>query len=135
MLQLDCYTETSTCLRLHPKDLATSTQEHAGTGRGRNANRHLYHGTLLYQKRARKQNASEADVLRVGVYFLVSQCERDRQVHRVARFVPSYWLGGVHAERVGRTSLLLTGHGGAFGHEQKANVGDIKIDQFGRFPR
>jgi hypothetical protein len=68
------------------------------------------------------------------MYFLVGQCERDRQVNRVAKFAPFYPLGGVHSERVSRASVLLAGHGGAFGHEQKANVRDSKIDQLSRLP-
>lgn len=49
-------------------------------------------------------------------------------MHGVARFAAFYPLGGVHSERVGRTSVLLTGNGGGLGHEQKVSVGNSKID-------
>jgi hypothetical protein len=62
-LQLDRDSETSRRLRLRAKNLATSAQKRAGSGRRGNSDRYLYRGTLRDQKGARQQKAADTDVL------------------------------------------------------------------------
>ena len=96
MLECDGHGEISGCFRLHSKNLAANAGLCADVGEGSNSKRHLYRGTLGNQKRTRKQNASETDVLRTRVQFLVGNLKRDRQVQRVAN-VESFWpLRGIH---------------------------------------
>lgn len=84
MLERDSHSEFSGCLALHSKNLAANAGLCAGVGEGGNSKRHLDCGTLGNQRRTRKQNAPETDVLRARVQFLVGNLERDRQVQRVA---------------------------------------------------
>jgi len=84
MLECDGHGEISGCSRLHSKNLATNAGLSAGVGEGGDPKRYLYRGTLGNQRRTRKQNAPETDVLRTHVQFLVGNLERDRQVQRVA---------------------------------------------------
>jgi hypothetical protein len=96
MLEYDGHGEISGCFRLHSKNLATNAGLCAGVGDESHSKRHLYRGPLGNQKRTRKQNATETDVLRTRVQFLVGNLERDRQVHRIAN-VASFWpLRGIH---------------------------------------
>jgi len=84
MLECDGNGEISGCLRLHSKNLAANAGLFAGVGKGNNSKRYLYRGPLGNQRRTRKQNAAETDVLRTRVQFLVGNLERDRQVQRIA---------------------------------------------------
>jgi len=84
MLERDSHGEISGCLRLHSKNLAANAGLCAGVGKGNNSKRHLYRGPFGNQRRARKQNATETDVLRTRVQFLVGNLERDKQVQRIA---------------------------------------------------
>jgi len=84
MLECDGHGEISSCSRLHSKNLAANAGLCAGVGEGSNSKRLFDCGTLGNQKRTRKQNAPETDVLRTRVQFLVGNLERDRQVQRVA---------------------------------------------------
>jgi len=95
--ECDCHGEIPRGFRLHAKNLAASAELYAGVGPVRSPDRDLYCGTLGNQKRARKQNAPETDVLRAGVHFLVSQLDRDRQVERVANVTSFLPLRGGHS--------------------------------------
>jgi len=98
MLECDGHSEISGCFWLHSKNFSANAGLHAGVGDGINSKRHLYRGTLGNQKRTRKQNAPETDILRTRVQFLVGNLERDRQMQRVAN-VESFWpLRGIHYE-------------------------------------
>jgi len=84
MLECDGHSEISGCLRLHTKDLAAKAGFCAGAGEGSNSKRHLYRGAFGNQRRTGKQNATETDVFRTRVQFLVSNLKRDRQVQWIA---------------------------------------------------
>src|SRR5258705_11543158 len=90
MLECDGYGEISSCFRLHSKNLAANARLCADVGEGSNSKRHVYSRTLGNQKRTRKQNAPETNVLRTRVQFLVGNLERNRHVQRIAN-VASFW--------------------------------------------
>jgi hypothetical protein len=72
-LQCDCHGETPRGFRLNAKNFAASGELYARVGQVRDCNRQLYCGALGNQKGARKKNASETDVLRVGEHFFVGK--------------------------------------------------------------
>ena len=90
MLECDGHGEIASCFRLDSKNPASNAGLCAGVEEGSSSKRHLYRGTLRNQKRTRKQNAPETDVLRTCVHFLVGNLKRDRQVQRVAN-IASFW--------------------------------------------
>jgi hypothetical protein len=96
MVERDGHGEISGCFRSHSKNLAANAGLCVAVREGNNSKRYLHRGTLGNQKRTRKQNPPQTDVLRTRVQFLVGNLERDRQVQSVSN-VASFWpLRGIH---------------------------------------